>query len=217
MSGQTIYITLSQTTVVIPIIAGVTFFKKINKPFKILFWFFVISAFFEIQTNICAKIFHNNMPGLHLFSFIEMLTFSSVYYYHFIEKKILTLLIFINAIIFILVAFANAFVYDGLCFPNTISRSYSSVSLTCYSLIYFYYLFKKDFQYYSWQYPMFWTSIGVLLYFGLNLFYFMLLNYLIKNATFTGYVSTYTHAAINIIANCLFAQSFRCHRNFITK
>lgn len=217
MSIRFIYITLSQASVLIPAFAGAFYFNKLNKPFKILFLFFAISVLFEIQTNISTKLYHNNMPGLHLFTFIEMVIFSSVYYFHFSKNRIISFLILINTLIFAAAAIAGAFIINGIWSPNSISRTYSSVSLTCYALIYFYYLFVKDVQYYSWQYPMFWVSLGVLIYFGLNLFYFMLINYLTNYASFTGQISLFTHAIINIVANCLFAQSFKCHKNFITR
>ncbi len=217
MSGRFIYITLSQASVLIPIVIGALYLKKLNTQFKVLFYFFVISALFEVQTNVCRDIYHNNMPGLHLFTFVEMLAFSFVYYLHFKQSRFISILIGINALIFIIAAILDAFVVNGIWAPNSISRTYSSVSLTCYSLIFFYYLFIRDFEHYSWEYPMFWISIGVLTYFGLNLFYFMLINYLTNNAAYTGQISLFTHAAINIVANCLFAQSFKCHKNFITK
>ena len=217
MSVRFIYYTTSQASVLLPIIAGLFYYTKLNKPFKVLFWFFVLSVLFEVQAKICGILYNNNMPGLHLFTFIEMFAFSTVYYFHFSKSKFLTSLILLNAISFSLVAISDAVYFNGIFAPNNISRTYSSISLTVFALIYFYHLFVKELQFYSWQYPMFWLSTGVLIYFGLNLLYFMLLNYLISNATFTGQISSYTHAAINIIANCLFAQSFRCHKNFIMK
>jgi len=217
LSARFIYITFSQASVLVPIIVGAIFFKKLNTPFKVFFWFFAVSALFEIQTNICRDIYHNNMPGLHLFTFVEMLAFSFVYYFHFKESRAIAALIVTNTLIFIGAAIADVVFINGIWSPNSISRTYSSVSLTCYSLIFFYCQFVEDVEYYSWEYPMFWISIGVLTYFGLNLLYFMLINYLTNNAAFTGQISLFTHAAINIVANCLFAQSFRCHKNFITK
>jgi hypothetical protein len=178
-----------------------------------LFAFLVLSVFFEIQANITAKLFHNNMPGLHLYTLIEMIIFSFVYYFNWSSKKILRLLIVVNAIVFIAIAIADAFFINGLKAPNTNSRPYAAVSLAIYALVYFYDLFNADSHLYSWQQPMFWFSLSVLLYFGLNTFYFMLANYLFNTYT----IGSYTHAAINIVSNCLIAQAFKCHRRSTTK
>jgi hypothetical protein len=45
----------------------------------------------------------------------------------------------------------------------------------------------------------------------------MLNNYLIKHAFMVAHNSMRVHAAINIIANCLFAKSFLCFRIPATK
>lgn len=217
MSGRIIFITLSQASVFLPVIAGYTYYKKLDTAFRLLFYFFVLSVFFEIQTNISIHLYHNNMPGLHLFTFLEMLAFSAVYLFYFKKKMpYVQPLISLNTIVYVIAAIAGVGI-NGIWAPNSISRTYSSVSLTCYVLIFFYDLFVSDIKLYCWQYPMFWISIGVLIYFSVNLFYFMLINYLIKNAAFTGQISLFTHAAINIIANCLFARAFTCHKNFITE
>lgn len=149
---------------------------------------------------------------MHLFTLVEFLTFSVVYYHHFQKNSVLQLFIGINTIVFIAACLADAFFVNSIWMPNTLSRSYSSISMICYALAYFYFMFSKEVTQYSAEHPMFWLNIGAIIYFGCNTLYFMLNNYLINRAVHTANFSLYFHAAINIIANCLYAQSFRCFR-----
>ena len=216
MIAQKIYITISQASVLAPILYGGKYYSLLSKQFKVLFAFFLITIFFEIQANIAIVLFHNNMPGLHLYTVVEMFTYSFVYYRHWSSKKILSFVISANTALFVIMALADAFFINGVFSPNTNSRTFASISLTIYALIYYYDLFKAEPYLYSWQYPMFWFSTGVMVYFGLNTFYFMLANYLYSAHTI-GNISSYIHAALNILSNCLIAQAFRCHKNFILK
>lgn len=212
MSLRFALIKISQASILLPVIVGLQNYKKLNIQFKILFFFFASTIGFEIQASILKMVYHNNMPGLHLFTLLEFLVFSSVYYLNFPKNTLLKLLIVINGIVFIVIAFTDALLINTIWNPNTLSRSYSSISIITYTLIYFYYLFSNDLEYYSWQYPMFWISISALIYFGINMFYFMLNRYLISKAANTAILSLYTHAVINCISNLLYAQSFRCFR-----
>jgi hypothetical protein len=214
---HTIYIKVSQASIIFPMLAGLIYYKRLDKSFKILVGFVLASILFEVQASTLKEVYHNNMPGLHLFTFCEFITFTIVYGFYFSKYKVLSRLIIINAIMFICIAVADAFLINGIWQPNNISRTYSSISLVCLSLTFFYHLFNNDNGFYSWQYPMFWFSTGVLIYFALNLFYFMLNNYLIQHAFSLAYNSMRVHAAINIISNCLLAKSFLCFKESTRK
>lgn len=151
------------------------------------------------------------MPGLHLFTPVEFLAFSIVYYYHFQKNSFLRYFIGINMVILIAVSVAGAFI-NGIWHWNTLSQSYSSVFLMLYSLIYFLFMFSSDTNQYSLEHPMFWVNIGVLIYFGVNILYFTLDSYLLNHAIKLETFSMRFHMAINPVANCLYAQSFRCFR-----
>lgn len=205
-----LYIKLSQASILFPVVSGLIYYRKLNRSFKLLLYFFLITILFEISASTLKLVFHNNMPGLHLYTATEFSAFSYVYYYHFSQKKLLTYWILVNTIMFFTVALADAFFLNGIWNPNTNSRAVSSILLISYTLIYFYQFFKEDTELSSWEYPMFWINTGVLVYFALNLFYFMFNRYLISNASHTAKLSLFAHAAINIVANFLYAQSFRC-------
>ncbi len=201
---------LSQASVLFPVITGLFCFKVLNKKFKILFWFFVCSVLVEILATWFAKTKHNNLPVLHLYTVIEFFAFSSAYYIYFNQKKYLPNIILINSAVFFIVALTDATFLNGIWKFNNYSRSYASLSLVMYASIYFYYLLKESFQMPTWRQPMYWLSIGVLFYFGLNLFYFLFSNIIAFQDIQLSSGSLYIHSTVNILANCLYAQSFIC-------
>jgi hypothetical protein len=179
--------------------------------------FLLLSSVFELQASIFKNYYHNNMPGLHLYTFIEFAAFTFIYHANFKNNNSISRIILINSVIFVLLSLLDAFVINGIWKPNNISHTYSSVSFVLVSLVFFHDSFKNDTEYYSWESPMFWFNTAILIYFSLNLFYFMLNNYLIDHAYTIAYNSMRIHAAINIISNCLLAKSFVCFRKLIKK
>lgn len=208
---RTLYIKLSQASVLIPVIAGIIHYKKIPQSYKVLLWFFIASIGFEIQASVLKVVYQNNMPGLHLFTLVECLAFSSVYYRHFKNKHI-KLFIIINTLFFGAACLIDAFLVHGIWMPNTIARSYGSLSIISYTLLYFRFMFGRDIPDYNSRHPLFWISTGALIYFGANLLYFMLTTYLIRQAAQTAVYSLFFHAAINIVSNSFYARSFQCFK-----
>lgn len=174
-----------------------------------LFYFFIVSVLAEIQANLASKIWHTNLPGLYVYTAIEFIAFSLVFYWHMQNKRGWRLFISINIVVLIGVAVAEA-VNTKLNTPNDISRGYASVFLVVYTLRYLYHLFAKDDIRYMWEYPMFWLCAGMLIYFGGNVLYFLTRTYLIDQAAHLEWAYDYFHGVLNIIAYCLYAQSFRC-------
>ncbi len=206
------YIKISQASILLPILGGLIFYNKLGRRFKLLFWFFVLSVFFELQATVAKKMFGNNMPGLHLYTVVEFIVFSTAFYWSFQKSKILSKMFYVNTFLFLTLAIIDATIINGIWAPNTVSRTYSSISLVSYSLVFFYQFFKNNMKHYSWEIPMFWIGVGVLVYFSLNIFYFMLNRYLIENTIYTAKLSLLSHAGINIISNILYAKSFLCFK-----
>jgi hypothetical protein len=208
-----IFTKISQYSVLQPIIVGIIHYRRLTPAFRILFYFFVFSLIVETASSNTMKIYgsDNNMPLGHLFFFVEFLVFSIAYFLHLRKTKAARIMIGINLIIGTVVAFTDAFYINDIWILPTLSRPYFSVSIVVYILIYFYFLFKGSLQYNRID-PMFWISAGGLIYFASNWNYFafnsewMRDNFPVSNAAW------YAHDLLNIIANALYALSFRCFR-----
>lgn len=210
MKPLIIYNTLSQLSVLVPVVAGAVYYKKLSQPFRLFFWFFVFSAVAEAQAYVLSRLMdRNNIPGMHVFSLVEFWAFSMMYYFHFKKNSKLRPLIVLNAIVFTVLAYWEAFVSGSLFVAPTLSRSYSSFFIVLYTLAALYTLTRKEELRYSWEYPMFWLCIGALAYFGTNTLYFMFREWLAIHASKIEEFGYHSHAAFNIIANCIFAHAFR--------
>lgn len=209
-----IYTKISQYSVLLPIIIGFAYYKKLNRPFRIFLYFLVVASLVELVSSNTRWIYGNpnNRPVGHAFFLLEFIAFSLVYFLHFFEYRAIRSLIGINMIVGTAIALSDAFYINGIWNMPTVARSYFSVSIVLYVLIFLFFLFK-DIRLYSWQHPMFWLSIGALLYFANNILYFILIDYLIQEEVKIEALSWGAHDAFNIIAHVLYAQSFRCFRN----
>ncbi|MDZ4756526.1 MAG: hypothetical protein SGJ10_00120 [Bacteroidota bacterium] len=157
-------------------------------------------------------IFSNNMPLLHIFTIIEFFLFATIYYIYFSNHQLAKRMIAISSFLFLLSAVLDATYFNGFWRSNTISHSVESIILVMFSLLYFFSFFKEISEEEVWKKSMFWLSSGVVIYFSINIFLFMLANYLLKknyNLVDQGYNM---HAFINIFVNIIFAISFICLR-----
>lgn len=211
MKFKALFAIVSQVSLLLPIVAGWMHYKKLNRPFRLLYYFFLSCIGFELLAAGTRIIYNNNMPGLHLYAIVQFLIFSAVFFHHFKENSTVGRLILFNAIAAFMIAVADVFFIDGIMHNNTVARSYDATSMVIYALVYFYMLFRQDTRLsYNSSDPMFVFTIAVLLYFGNNMFYFMLRRYLLANARHIETFSYYMYLTLNIIAHFLYAQSFRC-------
>ncbi len=212
MKFKALFCIVSQVSVLLPIIAGWVYYKNLTYPFRILFYFFLLCIGFEIQATVAKNIYNNNMPGLHLFSIVQFLFFSTIYYYGFERSNIVRRVIFFNGIVAFIIAVIDAIFIDGITHTNTISRSYTGICMVIYTLIYLYQLF--DTHHDNRYAPMFWLTIAALVYFANNFLYFTIRRYLLINARTLETIPYYLYLSFNIIAHFLYAQSFRCFRKW---
>ncbi len=147
---------------------------------------------------------------MHFFVLVEFLVFSLMYYLHYKGNRMGRLLIGINTLVGIGMVFIGLWKTSIWGYP-TLGRCYSAASLTLYALIYFFFLFK-DIKQDGQGEPMFWLSVAALVYFGINIFYFLFSSYLLRKAVFIESAGWLFHGALNIIAHCLYAKAFTCFR-----
>jgi hypothetical protein len=206
---------VSEASLIIPICAGVLAFKNLNGVFKTLFYFFCFSVFIEIGAEWLAYFHKNNMPLLHFFTIPEFLVYLYVFIANvdFISNK--RLLIFGGLLGIFLTAFTDIYLFEGLFKFNSVTRSFESIILLFFALLHFYLFFKFKSEKIAWVEPMFWFSLSIIVYFSLNLFFFMLANlFQVINGLPIAFGSK-MHSVFNTISNILFAISFKCFRKNI--
>jgi hypothetical protein len=198
---------LSLFSGLIPVMAGLYNYKNLDKVLKIAAIFFIISSFSDILLFIIPKFgVKNNSPFLHLFTVISILFYGRIYYLSFhipFFKRITAAL----SILTIIVLAYNAISGDGIMSFPTISYTFLSVVLNVLSLLYFYQLLNNQVFTHIEKQAMFWLNSGVLFYFGINIFLFMLF---VRMETNSGGDLWVIHDITNIFANVLYSVALLC-------
>jgi hypothetical protein len=209
---QTLFIRISQVSTFIPVIFGLYYVKRVDANFRVLLGFVLLSLFIEyFGTWYSHNVSANNLPPLHFYTVAELgfLTFifcSSL----FLNWRKVFYSVLISGI---LIALLNATVWGTLYTMNDISRSFESIVLVIFCLIFFRRsLYNIVMNQPLFKQPMFWFSSGVFLYFSVNLLFFMLFNEVLKQNRETTVFGQVLHSITNILTNLLFAQSFRCFK-----
>lgn len=206
-----LFIKISQASILLPVFTGLVHYKRLTTPYRILLYLLIFSGFIEITSGVFKTVVHNNMPVMHLLVPVELLAYSFIYIHHFKGSETLQRAIVMNIIVFGVVWVLDTFIVNSIWSLISFSRTYAAVSQLCYSLIYFHFMFSRDTPEYSTEHPMFWVNIGVIVYYGSNILYFIPTNLLLRHHP-TANFGLYTHDVVNIIAHCLYAKAFTCFR-----
>ncbi len=205
-------INISQVSAFIPVIFGLYYAKKLDTSFRILLGFVLLSLFMEYFATWYKHHYGNNIPPLHFYSIIEFscLTYIFCNTLFSTQRNSLFSLAFSFGMI---LAILNVTLFGSIYEMNNIARTYDCVVLVLFSLIYF----RKSLTILPnaepiFEQPMFWFSNAVLVYFPINLLFFLFFNKLYVNHPEIARVGFMLHSLANITANILFAQAFRCFR-----
>jgi len=191
----------------LPVIAAIYNYKHLDKVLKIVATFFFISTFFDFLLYITPQLgVKNNSPFIHLFTVICIVFFGQIYYRSFHIPLLKKITLALCAITLVAIGY-NAIAGNSLMSFPTISYTFLSMVLNILSLLYFYQLLNvKEFIHIEVQ-PMFWLNSGVLFYFGINIFLFMLFERVVN--THAGDLWL-IHDITNIIANLLYSVALLC-------
>jgi hypothetical protein len=212
MDFQTIFIRVSQVSTFIPVILGLYYIIRLDTNFKVLLGFVLLSLFIEyFGTWYSHNVSANNLPPLHFYTVVELGFLSFIFCRSmFLNWKLLFAAVLI---IGITIALLNATVWGTLYTMNDISRSFESIVLVIFCLIFFRRsLYNIVLNRPLFKQPLFWISSGVFLYFSVNLLFFMLFNEVLKQNKEMAVFGQLLHSITNILTNLLFAQSFRCFK-----
>lgn len=209
---RTVLITLSQISAFVPVCFGLLNYARLDKTFKALLVFTCIALFTEYFANWYAhNVNPNNLPPLHVYSLIEFGFLSWVFCAQLNSKAKYVVW---GVLLCVAAGFAyyNACVQDGWYKMNDIARTFNSIVLTCFSLVFFLRMLRIDFPAPLQNNAAFWYTGAVFIYFSINLFFFLLFNRITDKPDGIKLMGLGIHSTVNIIANLLYAQSFRCFK-----
>ncbi|MDR3694179.1 hypothetical protein [Mucilaginibacter sp.] len=214
MSAASILDDFSTYSGVLPVIAWLYNYKSLNKVLKIAGVFFLIAFLIDLILELMTmmKGVVNNMPLIHLFVVINILFFTAIYYYAFFKPSVKKAIILLAALALLIVVFNIIFV-EGIWEYPSLSITVLSVLLICFSLAYFYQLLNRQEFIHIEKQGLFWINSGVLFYFAINIFLFMLFKQFSVEEKQEYYM---IHSISNIIANILYTVGLFCKPQKIT-
>jgi len=189
-----------------PVLAALYNYKYLDKILKIAALFFLVSSLFDWVLEFTKRVAHNNLPAIHLFIVVSIVFFAAIYYYAFFNRFLKRLTIILAIIALLLVIFNIIFI-EGIWEYPSMSNTVLGVLVIFFSLAYFYQLLNRQEFIHIEKQGLFWINAGVLFYYSINLFLFMLLRKIIA-AHLEDYFMI--HIITNIIANILFTVGLLC-------
>jgi hypothetical protein len=191
----------------LPVIAALYNYKNLDKVLRIAAAFFLVSFLVDLGLFLTMQLVErNNYPILRIFILISMLFFTAIYYYAFIKTTLQKTIIILGLTAFLISIF-NLFFVEGIWEYPSIANTILSVLLICFSLAYFYQLLNRQEFIHIEKQGLFWVNAGVLFYYAINTFLFMLFKQLL-NTHQEGYYMI--NNVTNIIANILFTVGLLC-------
>lgn len=197
---------ISAFSAILPILAAAINFRHLNQVLRIAAAYFLVAALFELSLVLTIQAgIPNNMPLLHLFIVISISSFSLIYYRAFDTRGLrrVVLLLSPTALILVLLNAWRTGIWQYPSFSNTIQ----CILMITFSLLYFYQLFIRPAHIHIEKQALFWINSGVLIYFSVNVFLFMLFNLVIAQQRQELYA---IHSVTNIISNLIYAIGLLC-------
>jgi len=192
----------------LPVIAALYNYRRLDPVLRLMAIFCALSAIPDVVSLIISylKIVFNNLFMIHLFDMMAAIFFTMIYYRAF-YKPLFKKMALIFGITSLAAMIFNVIFIEGMSIYPSVSNTVLCIFLILLSLVYFYQLLtRQEFTYIEKQ-GMFWINSGVLFYYAINIFLFMLFNK-ISNADKPNYYMM--QWVTNIIANLLFSIGLLC-------
>lgn len=204
MDAERLFDWISTASGLLPVIAFIYNYGWLDKVSRTIGIYFIPAFVFDATSEALPMLgVSNNMPVIHISVVTNIIFFGIIYYEAFFIKKLKTLTIILSSTALVIALY---FTKNILIFPSEADTA-SSIVFIVLSLIYFYQLLSRQEFVHIEKQGLFWFNAGVLFYFSINIFLFMLFNMIPENDRPTYYI---IHSITNIIANLLYTTALLC-------
>ena len=192
----------------LPVIAALYNYRRLDPVLKLMALFCLLSIIPDFAGLITThlKIVFNSLFLIHLFDIMAVIFFTLIYQRAFYKPVFKKMTLIFGIISFAALIFNVIFIESIWSYPS-VSNTILSVFLIILSLVYFYELLsRQEFTYIEKQ-GMFWINSGVLFYYAITIFLFMLymkINYADRSTYYM------MQSVMNIIANLLYSVGLLC-------
>ena len=162
-----------------PIISGLIFYKRINKPLRALVAYLSIALLINIAGIVMASHRTNNLPLLHFYTMFELLAVMLYYKYAFASKALNKWIIWIM-ILYPILCVINFTFFQSIYQFNTYTRPLEALIIIVFSGVYLGLHDSMDKP--GFDNPGRWVAGGFLIYFCSSLFQFIFSNVVSRKA-----------------------------------
>lgn len=178
--------------------------KNLSRSSKTLYVLLVITLYSELISEILKRVSNNNLVVFHIYNPLQFVILATAYNYELKETNIIHSLIAAYVIFAVLNGLFWQPFFDAFC---SYSFSVNVVLVSGISLYYLYQLLQDAAEESFTSYPLFWISIGYLIYNCLNLLGLGAFNQLSENSSFS-YSLEVVRTMSNYLLYAMFAVAF---------
>jgi hypothetical protein len=191
----------------LPLTAAIYNYRQLDAVLKLITLYCLVSAFLDLGSMLLADSGVRNTLFLqHLFDLLAVLFFTVIYYLAFYEPIFKKIALILGITCFLIVVINAIFIQSILTYPS-ISNTALSLFLIILSLTYFYQILTRQEFIHIDKQALFWINAGVLFYFSINIFLFMLFDKISADARAD---FNMIQSITNIIANSLYSVGLLC-------
>ena len=192
---------------ILPLVAALYNYKQLDRVLKLFALFCLVSFSFDLLEMILSKLqVRNNFPLFHLYDLLAILFFTAIYYRAFF-KPILKKIALVLGSIALVGVICNALLFENIWTYPSISNTILCMLMIILSLTYFYQLLTRQEFVHIEKQGLFWVNAGIIFYFSINIFLFMLYNKINENVRNDYYMIL---SVTSIIANLLYSVGLFC-------
>jgi hypothetical protein len=193
----------------LPVVAALYNYRRLDPVLRLMAVFCILSVIPDVAGLVISYLkprHYNNLFLFHLFDMMAAIFFILIYHRAF-NKPVFKKMTLIFGIASLAAMIFNVIFIESMSTYPSVSNTVLCIFLIILSLVYFYDLLtRQEFTYIEKQ-GMFWINSGVLFYFSINIFLFMLFNK-ISSADKPNYYMV--QSVTNIIANLLYSVGLLC-------
>ena len=207
MSINVILIYVSIASGALPLLAALYNYRQLDAVLKLFVLFCLISFSFDLFEMTLSELkVKNDMPVFHLYDVVAVLFYTAIYYRAFYESIFKRIALLLGATALAAVICNAVFIEKIWTYPS-ISNTVLCMMMIVLSLTYFYQLLtRQEFVHIDKQ-ALFWINTGVLFYFSINIFLFMLYNKISKDVRNDYYM---LQSVTSVIGNLLYSVGLLC-------
>ncbi len=198
---------LSTISGFLPVLAALINYKNLDKALKIAVVYCLVSVISDIALQMMVRAgLPNNYPVIHIYIAVSILLLGAMYFDAFFNP-LLKKTVLVTSSVVLAFAIANMIFMEGINDYPSLSNTVLSILITCFSLLYFHQLLTRQEFVHIEKQALFWINAGMLFYFAINIFVFMLFKRILSEHKVSLYL---INNLTNIVANILFTVGLLC-------